>query len=268
VYQEFNRLKQGAFVSLDHFVSVFSVVIAFLGLLLVAIQMRNATRQREAESLVKLTDINRELLSLGFSHQQLFPILEDADDADPVWERRYLQLWLNQLSLVHLYLKRSVVDNELRQSLERSLADFMTLKNMRRQWQRDRATYPDSFQRLVDGLIAKGEPPLTTARHASDAQQLAGNFLERGTRHPHKGFTTRRGQDRVLGGSRNETLHEHVAIVGEDSGGTHATIAQLGKLPVFPNNFLDSHNLIFRVIQFLKQNYANCFNPEWRGAFV
>ena len=253
---------------LEQSVAVISAAISFVGLLFVAVQIRNATRQREAESLVKLTDINRELLSLGFSHPQLFPILEDADDADPVWERRYLQLWLNQLYLVHLYLKRTVVDNELKQSLKRSLTDFMTLKNMRRHWQRDRAAYSESFQKLVDGIIEKGEPPLTAARHASDAQNLAGDFLERGARHPHKGFAAGRSQDRVLGGSRNETLDEHLAVVGEDGGGTHATIAQFGKLPVFPDYFLDRHNFIFRLIQFLKQNYANCFNPGWRGAFV
>ena len=255
-------------MSLDHFVSVFSAAIAFVGLLLVAIQMRSATRQREAESLVNLTDINRELLSLGFSHPQLFPILEDADDTDPVWERRYLQLWLNQLSLIHQYLKYSVTDNELRESLKRSLADFMTLRNMRRHWQCDRATYPDSFQKLVDGIIEKGEPPVKAARHVSYAQHLPGDFLERGARHPHEGFAAGRSQDGVFAGSRNESLHENVAVVGEDSGGTHAPIAQLGKLPVFPNNSLDSHNVIFRLSSLLKQNYAKCFNPGWGGAFV
>jgi hypothetical protein len=87
----------GAKVSLDHFVSVFSALLSFVGLILVVIQFRRATTQREAESLVKLADINRELLSLGFDHPQLFPILEDSPKVDPVLERRYLQLWLNQL---------------------------------------------------------------------------------------------------------------------------------------------------------------------------
>jgi len=254
-------------MTLDHAVALFSAFISFAGLMLVAVQLHQATRQRESESLVKLTDINRELLTLGFSHPELFAILEDAADADPVSERRYLQLWLNQLSLIHLYLKRSVVDTELRQSLERSLADFMTLKNMRRQWQRDRATYPDSFQRLVDGIIEKGQPSQTAARPASNAQDLPSNLLERGAGHPHEGFTVRGGEDRVLGRSRNEALHEHVAVVGEDGGGTHALIAELGKLPVFPDDFLDSHNFIFRFFRFLKRNDIFCFTDPG-GAFV
>jgi hypothetical protein len=268
VYHERNGFSRGAFVSLDHFVSVFSAAISFAGLLLVAVQIRSATRQREAESLVKIYDINRELLSLGFSHPALFAILQDAPDSDPIWERRYLQLWLNQLSLIHLYLKRSFVDDELRRSLENCLADFMTFKNMRKQWQHDRDTYPDSFQNLVDGIIEKGEPPRTAARHASDTQHLAGDFIERSTRHPHEGFAAGRGQDGVLSRSRNETLHEHVAVVGEDGGRTRAAIAQLGKLPVFPDYFLDSHNVIFRLNSLLKQNYTKCFNPGWGGAFV
>ena len=71
-------------MTLDHFVSLFSAAISFAGLLLVVLQLRDSNRQKEAESLVELYDINRQLLSLGFSHPQLFTILEDAKNADPL----------------------------------------------------------------------------------------------------------------------------------------------------------------------------------------
>lgn len=136
------------------------------GLLLVVVQIRASTRQRESESLVEIYDINRQLLSLGFSHPQLFAILEDAKDVDPVWERFYLQLWLNQLSLIHLYLKRSVFDHELQDFLQREIADFMTLTNVQKHWQQRGAFYPASFKKLVGEIIKKGKPP-AVARHAS-----------------------------------------------------------------------------------------------------
>ena len=146
-------------MSLDHWVSLFSTVIAFIGLLLVVKQLRDGTRQRETESLVELYDINRQLLSLGFSHPQLLDILNDAKDADPAWEQRYLQLWLNQLSLSYTYMQRSEIQAELRESMERNLVDFMTMDNMQRHWHRYGAFYPTSFQTCVNDILKKGEPP-------------------------------------------------------------------------------------------------------------
>jgi hypothetical protein len=268
VYHRRNGFNRGAFVSLDHFVSVFSAVIAFAGLLLVAVQMRSATRQRESESLVKIYDINRELLTLGFSYPELFAILQDAENADPASEQHYLQLWLNQLSLIHLYLGRTVSDNELQEFLESEIADFMALKNMQHHWEKHGASYPASFQKLVGEIMNKGEPPRTTARHDLSRQNLAGDFLERRAGHPHEGFAARRGQGGVLGGSRSETLDEHIAAVGEDGGRAGAVSTECRKLPVFPNYFLDSHNVIFRLISLLKQNCEYCFIENRRGAFV
>ncbi len=147
-------------MSLDHIVSIFSAAVSFIGLLFVALQIRASTRQRESDSLVKITDINRELLSLGFSHPQLFTIMEDGKTADPVWERRFLQLWLNQFSLVHSYLTQSVLRAELKENLERDLSDFMAMENMRRHWQRYGMLYPASFQKYVNAILKKVEPPV------------------------------------------------------------------------------------------------------------
>jgi len=151
-------------MSLDHYVALFSALISFAGLLLVVLQLRDSNRQRESESLVELYDINRQLLSLGFSHPVLFQILEDKKATDPLWEKRYLQMWLNQLSLSHAYLQRSVVQPELKASLERNLIDFMTMENMRRQWQQYGSFYPASFQDCVNEILKKVEPPVTAAQ--------------------------------------------------------------------------------------------------------
>lgn len=148
-------------MSFDHYVSLLSAVISFLGLLLVVLQLRDGNKHQEMASLVEIYDINRQLISLGFSHPQLFAILRDATNADPVWERRYLQLWLNQLSLIYSYLRRSVFEDELKEWLERDIADLMTMENMRRHWQRHGAFYPASFQEMINNSLKKGELPTT-----------------------------------------------------------------------------------------------------------
>jgi hypothetical protein len=153
-------------MSLDNYIALLSTAISFLGLLLVVLQLREGVRERRSESLVEIYDINRELLSLGFEHPALFAIFEDAKDVNPVLERRYLQLWLNQFSLIHSYLNDSVFRGELKESLIRDLSDFLAQENMQRHWKRYGAFYPVSFQTLVNGIIQKNEPPFgETAAH-------------------------------------------------------------------------------------------------------
>ena len=157
-------------MSSDHWVAVFSALISFAGLLLVVIQMRESTKQQRSQSLVEIYGMNRELISLGFSHPKLFAVLADAKTADPVLERRYLQLWLNHFSLVNSYLNMSVLKGELKESLVRDLTDFLTMKNARHHWQTYGKFYPESFQKLVGDILTNDEPPakaahLGTRRH-------------------------------------------------------------------------------------------------------
>ncbi len=110
------------------------------------IQLRDHNRQRKLESEIRVYDVNRELLKLGFDRPELFEILEDAEEVDPVWERRYLQLWLNQLTLIFAMHKRGYFKDELESSLVRDNKDFMLLNNMRHHWQGYRKYYPASFR--------------------------------------------------------------------------------------------------------------------------
>ncbi len=148
----------------DHVISLASTIISLVGLFFVALQLHVGNRQRESDSLVKLYDINRELMALGFSHPVLFKILDDHDDVDPLWQTRYLQLWLNQLSLSFTYMQRTVAQPELKESIERNLVDFMTMKNMRRHWHEKGHFYPLSFQKHVNELLRKIEPPQPAAQ--------------------------------------------------------------------------------------------------------
>jgi len=145
-------------MSFDHSIAVFSTVIAVLalvagigGFVTVILQLRDAARQRESESLVEIFDINRQLLSLGFAYPHLFAIVNDAEHADPVLEGRYLQLWLNQFSLIRSYLKHSVLRGELKENLERDLSDFMTMQNMRRHGQCYGTFFPPRFRQPNPG---------------------------------------------------------------------------------------------------------------------
>jgi hypothetical protein len=139
--------------------SLVQTVSILTGLAVVAIQQRQGRLQRESDSLVKLHDINRELVCFAIAHPALLKVLEDQDIPNHLAQKRYLQMWLNQLSLSHSFLKNSVVQPELQDELRRNLADFMTMENMQKHWHHYGAFYPESFQQRVNDLLKKGEPP-------------------------------------------------------------------------------------------------------------
>jgi hypothetical protein len=82
----------------------------------------------------------------------LFRILEDAEDINPTLERRYLQLWLNQLALIQSFRESDGFRNDVEASFNVD-RDMVTMSNMRRQWQRFGKYYPASFQRTVNDIL-------------------------------------------------------------------------------------------------------------------
>ena len=140
-------------MTIDQWVATFSASVSFAGLLMVALQLREGNRQRQLESQIQLYDINRELISMGFSHPQLFRILEDAEGVNPTLERRYLQLWLNQLALIQSFQASGGFRKDVEASFDADLRDMVMMSNMRRQWERFGKYYPASFQRMVNDIL-------------------------------------------------------------------------------------------------------------------
>ena len=128
-------------------------LLTFAGLVFVAWQMRDANKQSKLESQIRLYDINRELISLGFSKPELFEVLKDEKKADPTMERWYLQLWLNQLSLFHSLKTAGVLQKDYQESVQHDLLDMFGMSNMRRHWQQFERFYPASFRRSVNEIL-------------------------------------------------------------------------------------------------------------------
>lgn len=133
--------------------TVFTAFIAFASLFLSIYQIHNHTAQSRIESLLHIFEINRQRMILGFDSPDLFEILNDAEDADPNREQRFLQLWLNQFAVIHLFHARGLFERELMMSLEHDMRDFLNQANMRRNWERHAAFYPKTFQTYVKSVI-------------------------------------------------------------------------------------------------------------------
>lgn len=226
--------------------------------------MRRATVQRELDSLVRLYDSNRQLISLGFEHPELFAVMADDDTVDPVLRERFLQLWMNHLNLLHLFIKNSAFAPELRDSESHALAEFVTHKNMRAHWQQNRAVYPPSFQKRVDAIIQSQ----SITRADSGSHHLPSDLLKGFTGHPHEGLSIRSAEFGSGSSVGDVALNENIAGVGNNGRRAGAAIAQFLKFPVFSDNRFDSHNsVIFRIFRSLKQNDVFCCTAQ-EAAFV
>jgi hypothetical protein len=139
-------------MTIDQWLSASLDVISLLGFVVVIIQLRDSNLQTKLGSQIRIYDINRELISLGFSKPELFSILKDAD-VDPTIERRYLQLRLNQLCLVYSFKRSGTFAKEDQEGFETDLRDMMKMKNMRRHWGEFEKYYPASFRRFVNDLL-------------------------------------------------------------------------------------------------------------------
>jgi hypothetical protein len=142
-------------MTLDQGIALSSTIVSVFALLFLAVQVRDGTRQQRSDSLVKILDANRELISLGFSHPELFRVLAGDPKTDPVFSQRYMQLFLNQFSLVHTFLELSMLRGEMRDNLGRDIAEFMAIPAMRQQWEKYGHLYPVSFQTYVNHLLKK-----------------------------------------------------------------------------------------------------------------
>ena len=155
-------------------------LLLFVSVLIVAWQVRDATKQRKLESQIRLYDINRDLISLGFSKPELFKILKDETGVDATVQRRYLQMWLNQLCLVDAFKRSGGFTKDVEESFETDIRDMMLLENMRHHWQTYGKYYPASFQESVNDILHE-------AGHGSTAGKAKRS--ERGARF----FRKRRG---------------------------------------------------------------------------
>ena len=136
-------------------------LLLFVSVLIVAWQMREATKQSKLDSQIRLQDVNRELISLGFSRPELFEVLKDGKNVDPNAELYYLQLWLNQFCMFDALSRSDNLKPDVRESLEIDFRDMMGMENMRRHWRKFGKFYPASFQTLVNNILNEAGHELT-----------------------------------------------------------------------------------------------------------
>src|ERR1700741_5486965 len=100
-------------MSWDHLMPYIALAVSFLALVIAYLQYRGNIRQQRVQSAIQIFDANRQILSMGVSRPELFKFLLDKH-VEPVIERRYLQLWINQFAQMPPYSAEFRVNREMK----------------------------------------------------------------------------------------------------------------------------------------------------------
>lgn len=135
----------------------------------VYIQVRGYLKQLRFDALSRVLEINRTLLSLGFQNGALFDVLEGRSIPNVQIEKRYLQMWLNQIHLLWLAHREDLIDADHWEGHSRDFVSFVSLPNFKAHWQHTREFYSPDFGSFVDGLISGG--PLSAQEPATNKRK-------------------------------------------------------------------------------------------------
>ena len=131
------------------FIAVAALAVSIISFL---IQFRHASEQKKIDAEMRVKETNRQLSTLGFSHPELFKVLDDQPASARI-ERAYLQLWLNLYEQIFLDGKRGAFSREFYEGLKRDMRAFFSQKNMQRHWQEHKIYYQTPFQNYANLLL-------------------------------------------------------------------------------------------------------------------
>ena len=143
-------------LEISEIIAVTSTAVSLASLLIVFWELRAGRKQKKATALIQVYDINRQLMSMGFDKPALFAAIGSDTREDEI-QRRYLQLWLNQIALIVELRNQRLFSSAQWESLETDIAYFVENPRFRRDWPKFRRFYPRHFQAFLDAKIADVE---------------------------------------------------------------------------------------------------------------
>lgn len=134
------------------FISAFALLVSLISTSVLFFLMRTTSRQTSLDAYCRINDINRTLITIGFEDRELLDLLDGHQINDHQKAQRYLQLWLNQIAIIHASRKLCLIDNNLWNSMFCDASEFFELPIMRDHWSQVRQYYDPELQSLLDRM--------------------------------------------------------------------------------------------------------------------
>lgn len=140
-------------VGAPEFTNTGLLLVAAVGILITLAQLVLLRRQLRLDTLIKIIDSNRAIVSVGIDHPDVWPTLEenrqDSLAARAEVRRHYLQLWINHMQLMWGAWRLGVVSREEWNVYRLDMADLLQLPSSREHWDRVARFYPGNFRRFI-----------------------------------------------------------------------------------------------------------------------
>ena len=144
-------------------ISLLAFGLSLISVLYVYVQVKAQRRQQQMDFHVRLVEINRELLNMGFAYPELLAVLrgEEIDDKDK--QTRFIQMWINQSLVMWLGKEHGIIGEDVWYSLRRDIATFVNRPPMKAHWLQFAPYYIPGFANFMNGLVqqqnqAEGQP--------------------------------------------------------------------------------------------------------------
>lgn len=138
-------------------ISGFALFVSLVGMFFVTRQVSLLNRQLRLDSSIKISDANREIVSLGFGKSELWKVLYDSteihDPKSAEERKRYLQLWFNHMHIIWKAHDLKLLDRHEWIACKADIIDFLRVKTLKTHWVEVRNFYPKPFQKFVDSHI-------------------------------------------------------------------------------------------------------------------
>ncbi len=144
-------------VNFSTYFAALALIVSLFLMFLTARQVSLLSRQLRLDSQIKISDANRQIISLGFDKPELWKIVDDSReilDAKKAEQRkRYLQLWFNHIQIVWKANDLGLFDQDEWRASRADIADFLTIRALRTHWSEVKRFYSKPFQKFIDSII-------------------------------------------------------------------------------------------------------------------
>jgi hypothetical protein len=155
-----------------------TVLVGIPSLIYFAVQLREQTRERRQEAMnalaVQWGDLTKALHENAEFAALFLRGVQSFHDLDAVSKLRF-SAFQNRFfkNFEGMYHSRSegILSQDLWDEIDRTMSDFLAYDGVREWWQTRRHWHTETFARVVDGIIAKGDKP--TAYSTYNLKELA-----------------------------------------------------------------------------------------------
>lgn len=132
-------------------------VVSLATLIVLLWQIGMLLRQLRFNAVLQIYDINRDLIGRALGDADLRNLLEGEAIADVSKEKRYYQLWINQIQLIYLGWRSHFLPRSSWIGLRKDIGDFAALPRFDSHWTKMAQYYPEEFRKFVEET--KGKMP-------------------------------------------------------------------------------------------------------------